>query len=483
MSSNDSLNETCSNDNNKENAPNPDDNNLNEDKDNPNNENSGAININNSEQINNNGRLNNAGSRKWSYDIPPPPDSKKYPSENNSNDDSNKNNSINSQNNPIFTNANYNNKMMSNVKGIYNSYPQNMNTPMNMFPNADGMTNNLPLAMYQNAHNMLYNPMNYMNSKTYLKLLKYNKVITADPNIPPNETLYIKNLNDKIKCEDMKKSLKNIFNQYGLIEDIIVMKSFWRKGQAWIVYDTIESSTKALNSLQGFVLFGKIMQINYSHNKSDVHTKRNGTFIERSKDPKKPKQIIEREKKQKEIFEKMQQNYFEMQINHIKAMHNDELEKNKNFDLSQMDKETLIARAQQKAIEEKKRKKGEDPLQNNANYNIPSIHPPHFYAMNSYAPIQNNPVIPYKILFVENVDENVNTEAFNDIFKAFSGFVEARIIPQRNVAFVDYTDESSATSAMKGTLFEICTNDKITFLYIIFIYSCTYSLLGYTTNF
>ncbi|SCM25872.1 U1 small nuclear ribonucleoprotein A, putative [Plasmodium chabaudi chabaudi] len=426
MSSNDSLNETCSNDNDKENAPNSDDNNLNdqnEDKDNTNNENS--TDINNSEQNNNNGKLNNTGNSKWGYDIPPPPDSSTYPSENN-------------------------NKMMNNAKGIYNPYPQNMNIPMNMFPNADGTTNNLPLGMYQNAHNMLYNPMNYMNSKAYLKLMKYNKVITADPSIPPNETLYVKNLNDKIKCEDMKKSLKNIFNQYGLIEDIIVMKSFWRKGQAWIVYDTIESSTKALNALQGFVLFGKIMQINYSHNKSDVHTKRNGTFVERSKEPKKPKQIIERERKQKEIFEKMQQNYFEMQMNQIKAMHNDALDKNKNFDLSQMDKEALIARAQQKANEEKKRKKGEDPLQNNLNYNIPNIHHPQFYAMNAFAQIQANPVIPYRILFVENVDENVNTEAFNDIFKAFSGFVEARIIPQRNVAFVDYTDESSATSAMKA---------------------------------
>ncbi|CAD2112913.1 hypothetical protein YYG_00079 [Plasmodium vinckei petteri] len=428
MSSNDSLNETCSNDNDKENAPNSDDNNLNdqnEDKDNTNNENPADININNSEQINNNGRFNSTGNSKWGYDIPPPPDSNQYPSENN-------------------------NKMMNNAKGIYNPYPQNMNAQMNMFPNADGVTNNLPLAMYQNAHNMLYNPMNYMNSKAYLKLMKYNKVITADPNIPPNETLYVKNLNDKIKCEDMKKSLKNIFNQYGLIEDIIVMKSFWRKGQAWIVYDTIESSTKALNALQGFVLFGKIMQINYSHNKSDVHTKRNGTFVERSKEPKKPKQIIERERKQKEIFEKMQQNYFEMQMNHIKSMHNDALDKNKNFDLSQIDKEALIARAQQKANEEKKRKKGEDPLQNNPNYNIPNIHHPQFYAMNAFAPIQANPVIPYRILFVENVDENVDTEAFNDIFKAFSGFVEARIIPQRNVAFVDYTDESSATSAMKA---------------------------------
>ncbi|ANQ10261.1 Uncharacterized protein PCOAH_00037910 [Plasmodium coatneyi] len=343
-----------------------------------------------------------------------------------------------------------NNKMMNGGKNMHGKFPMNMNQPMGMFQNSnDLMANPLRMPMFPGQPNpMLFNnPMHYMNSKAYLKHLKYNKVITADPSIPPNETLYVKNLNDRIKIDEMKKSLKDLFKQYGVIEDLVVMKSFWRKGQAWVVYDTVESSTKALNALQGFVLFGKIMQINYSHNKSDVHSKRDGTFVERSKEPKKPKQILERERKQKEIFEMMQRNFIEMQMNNFRIMQQNELEKRKKIDLSQMDTQDLIAKAQAKAYEEKNKKKNEDFTKNN---NTMYQQPSPYYPMNAYAPMQNNVVVACKILFVENVVENVNTQEFNDLFKKFSGFIEARIIPQRNVAFVDYSDEAAATNAMKA---------------------------------
>ncbi|CAA9990671.1 U1 small nuclear ribonucleoprotein A, putative [Plasmodium knowlesi strain H] len=361
---------------------------------------------------------------------------------------------INQMNNSMYTpNMPYmqNNKMMMNGgKNMHGKFPMNMNPPMSAFQNShDIMTNPLRMPMFPGQPNpMLFNnPMHYMNSKAYLKHLKYNKVITADPSIPPNETLYVKNLNDRIKIDEMKKSLKDLFKQYGVIEDLVVMKSFWRKGQAWVVYDTVESSTKALNALQGFVLFGKIMQINYSHNKSDVHSKRDGTFVERSKEPKKPKQILERERKQKEIFEMMQRNFIEMQMNNFRIMQNNELEKRKKIDLSQMDTQDLIAKAQAKAYEEKNKKKNEDFTKNN---NTMYQQPSPYYPMNAFAPMQNNIVVACKILFVENVVENVNTEEFNDLFKKFSGFIEARIIPQRNVAFVDYSDEAAATNAMKA---------------------------------
>uniref|UniRef100_A0A8C9G8I6 RRM domain-containing protein n=1 Tax=Piliocolobus tephrosceles TaxID=591936 RepID=A0A8C9G8I6_9PRIM len=356
-------------------------------------------------------------------------------------------------------------------------------TPNAPTPNVATTTNNnnmLPPSQMHIYHpsqpNMLYNTFyNYMNGKHYLKYMKYNKIIPTDSTISPNPTLYIKNLNDKIKTEEMKKTLKELFQPYGTIEDLIVMKSFWRKGQAWVVYDNIDSSTKALNSMQGFVLYGKYMQINYSHNKSDVHAKKDGTFVERSKLPKKPKQILEREKKQAEIFEFMHKSYLEMQKQNLQAMHNIEQKKKEKIDLSQIDKQALIAKAQAKAHEEKNKKKMEmlsktntmgnntnsnnntsnnlinaNPINNNIiNHNNSNIYHPTYYAMNSFIPIQNNVVPPCKVLFVENVVENVNTQEFNDIFKKFAGFIEARIIPSRHVAFVDYADENSATYAMK----------------------------------
>uniref|UniRef100_A0A8C9LM02 RRM domain-containing protein n=1 Tax=Piliocolobus tephrosceles TaxID=591936 RepID=A0A8C9LM02_9PRIM len=213
----------------------------------------------------------------------------------------------------------------------HNTPTHNSPTP-NITTTGANTNNPLPSSQMNMYHpsqgNMLYNTFyNYMDGKNYLKHMKYNKIIPTDPTIPANPTLYIKNLNDKIKTEEMKKTLKELFQQYGTIEDLIVMKSFWRKGQAWVVYDNIDSSTKALNTLQGFILYGKYMQINYSHNESDVHAKRNGTFVERSKLPKKPKQILERERKQAEIFEFMYKSYLEMQKQNLQAIQNIEQKK------------------------------------------------------------------------------------------------------------------------------------------------------------
>ncbi|VDN09844.1 unnamed protein product [Dibothriocephalus latus] len=44
---------------------------------------------------------------------------------------------------------------------------------------------------------------------------------TAIPNLPPNNTIYINNLNEKIKLDDLKKSLYAVFVQFGQILDII----------------------------------------------------------------------------------------------------------------------------------------------------------------------------------------------------------------------------------------------------------------------
>ncbi|KAM6564602.1 hypothetical protein CsatB_024600 [Cannabis sativa] len=39
---------------------------------------------------------------------------------------------------------------------------------------------------------------------------------------PPNVTIYINNLNEKIKLDELKKSLKAVFSQFGKILDILI---------------------------------------------------------------------------------------------------------------------------------------------------------------------------------------------------------------------------------------------------------------------
>lgn len=73
----------------------------------------------------------------------------------------------------------------------------------------------------------------------------------------PNQTLYISNINEKVKINVLKRMLKMIFSQYGKISQIVARKSLKLRGQAWIVYNNINSSVAALKGKQGLSFYDK----------------------------------------------------------------------------------------------------------------------------------------------------------------------------------------------------------------------------------
>lgn len=115
--------------------------------------------------------------------------------------------------------------------------------------------------------------------------------------IRPNHTIYINNLNEKIKKEELKKSLYAIFSQFGQILDIVALKTLKMRGQAFVIFKEISSATVALRSMQGFPFYDKPMRIQYCKTDSDVIAKIKGTFQERPKRPKLPKGLDDSRKK------------------------------------------------------------------------------------------------------------------------------------------------------------------------------------------
>ncbi|EDV28616.1 uncharacterized protein TRIADDRAFT_18899 [Trichoplax adhaerens] len=101
--------------------------------------------------------------------------------------------------------------------------------------------------------------------------------------IPPNQTLYVNNLNEKVKKEELKKSLYAIFSQFGAILDIIAMKTLKMRGQAFVVFEDISSATNALRAMQGFPFYEKPMRITYCKSKSDAVAKKDGSYVPREK--------------------------------------------------------------------------------------------------------------------------------------------------------------------------------------------------------
>lgn len=109
--------------------------------------------------------------------------------------------------------------------------------------------------------------------------------------IRPSHTIYINNLNEKVKKDDLKKSLYAIFSQFGQILDIVAMKTLKMRGQAFVIFKEISSATNALRTMQGFPFYDKPMRIAYSKCDSDVIAKIKGTFKERPKKVKQPKPV------------------------------------------------------------------------------------------------------------------------------------------------------------------------------------------------
>jgi U2 small nuclear ribonucleoprotein B'' len=62
----------------------------------------------------------------------------------------------------------------------------------------------------------------------------------------------VRNLPDKLQKEDLK-----LFATYGVILDVVALKTMKMRGQAHVVFRDIDSSTQAMRALQGFSFCGK----------------------------------------------------------------------------------------------------------------------------------------------------------------------------------------------------------------------------------
>jgi len=223
---------------------------------------------------------------------------------------------------------------------------------------------------------------------------------TKTEDIPPNQTIYINNLNEKVKKEELKKSLYALFSQFGPILDVVAMKTLKMRGQAFIVFKDIVSASNAIRQMQGFKSYDKPMKIQYSKSKSDIVARMDGTYV--------PK---EKRKKQQEKKRKAEA----VEADSITTMaKRQEREKAKPLEPSSM--EESAAAGQVPAVK---------------------IQPP------------SNP--PNNILFIQNLPEECTELMLQMLFRQFPGYKETRLVPgKKGLAFVEFDNEMQASVAMSG---------------------------------
>merc|ERR1711935_92887 len=99
----------------------------------------------------------------------------------------------------------------------------------------------------------------------------------------PNHTLYVNNLNEKIKLDDMKQTLKDIFEKFGEVLEVIAKKNIKMRGQAFVIFRNLKDAANAKNGLVGTSLYHKELKIRFAKEKSDVVAQLEGTFVKKSR--------------------------------------------------------------------------------------------------------------------------------------------------------------------------------------------------------
>ncbi|SJX65641.1 related to U2 small nuclear ribonucleoprotein B [Sporisorium reilianum f. sp. reilianum] len=80
----------------------------------------------------------------------------------------------------------------------------------------------------------------------------------------PSPTLYIKNIEGKIKKPELRAQLHTLFTTYGRILDVVATRAPHMRGQAFVVFESAGVAAAAKRALDGFAFYGRPLHIAYS---------------------------------------------------------------------------------------------------------------------------------------------------------------------------------------------------------------------------
>ncbi|WWC88307.1 uncharacterized protein L201_003215 [Kwoniella dendrophila CBS 6074] len=201
------------------------------------------------------------------------------------------------------------------------------------------------------------------------------------------ETLYLQNLNEKVRIPVIIETLYSLFKPYRPLHPVIAHRNVRMRGQAFISFPDVKSANEAKKDVSEFPLYGKAIQISFARGRSDSIVKK--------------------------------------------------LEGDEKFDEHQAHR-----------LEEKKKKRRNNPLRQKAQAKLkaeetgaPTTKKQKLQMPDEYLP-------PNSVLFIQNLPEGTTSDDLREVFEVHSGLVEIRTIPaKKDIAFVEFQDENSATLA------------------------------------
>ncbi|KAK7748908.1 hypothetical protein SLS53_000933 [Cytospora paraplurivora] len=220
---------------------------------------------------------------------------------------------------------------------------------------------------------------------------------------PPVTTVYVRNIEERVKIEPLKNTLRELFSEFGNVIDIVAKTNLKAKGQAFIVFDNPESAKQAAEEVDGFDLFGKPLQAALAKTRSDATVQKFGS--------------------------------------------EEDFELHKRRRTAEKDKKKALEAEQQRL----KRpapggEQGGRPAKTARGAGLKPTGP----AAATVVPDEYLP--PNKILFVQNLPDDVDAATLTNVFGRFEGFREVRLVPgRRGIAFIEYDNEAGAITAKENT--------------------------------
>ncbi|CAH7676230.1 hypothetical protein PPACK8108_LOCUS11342 [Phakopsora pachyrhizi] len=239
-----------------------------------------------------------------------------------------------------------------------------------------------------------------------------------------SETVYLNNLNEKVKLPVLKQTLKNLLKNFGTVLDVVAHRSLRMRGQAFVAFADREVAAKVVKEIKGFPLYGKPIEIAFARSAADVVVKRKTPD---EFEAHKAERLLKKKRSRRE--NPLRKKAFAQKQAALKAA-----------DSTSIPGGAASATANSGPSAASSRRVVQMP--------------------DEYQP-------PNKILFVQNLPENAGKDALEVLFKQYPGLVEVRTIPGRaNIAFVEYVDSTNsgvAKDALHNYKFDGEHRIKVTF--------------------
>ncbi|KAG5359070.1 U1 small nuclear ribonucleoprotein usp102 [Yarrowia sp. C11] len=202
--------------------------------------------------------------------------------------------------------------------------------------------------------------------------------------IAPCETIYIRNINEKVKIPTLKSTLKEICKEYGDVLDVVAHGNLRLRGQAFVVFDSIdsaESAISALNSTKLDGLKGSVVEVTYAKSRSDATVAKKGASELDS---------------------------------HVRAR---------------------VAQKELKQLADSNKRRAE-PVRAAETVSKKVKTAPE----TTFNPVHN-------ILLLQNLPKSASQEAVAALFSELPGYVEVRLVPARQVGFAEFENDEQAVVA------------------------------------